>query len=408
MPRNGSGSYTATANSVNPAVAATTIDASDFNDVLDDLETALTESIARDGQTTTTAAIPFASGIKADTIAENSPNTGVTVDGVLLKDTNITVLDQVIFEGATADAYETTLTVTDPTADRTATIPNATGTFMFNVLEDTTPQLGGPLDTNSQAVNESEGSSVASATTTNIWVTDGNTLHISGTTTITSFGTAPRVGAWRKVIFDGALTLTDGGNLNLPGGANITTAADDIAFVYAETTSLFKILYYKVNGTAVAVASVAYSGHVIQVVNSQDGAVATGTTTMPDDDSIPQITEGDQYLTLSVTPANASNILIIDVAATVSTSASGARMGLAIFQDTTAGALAAVQDYTDTLVPRIVTLRHKMTAGTTSSTAFKVRIGAEASGTTTFNGVSGARKLGGVQASSITIWEVAA
>lgn len=32
------------------------------------------------------------------------------------------------FEGATADAYETTLTVTDPTADRTVTLPDATGT----------------------------------------------------------------------------------------------------------------------------------------------------------------------------------------------------------------------------------------------------------------------------------------
>ena len=34
----------------------------------------------------------------------------------------------IIFEGATADAYETTLTVTDPTADRTITLPNSTGT----------------------------------------------------------------------------------------------------------------------------------------------------------------------------------------------------------------------------------------------------------------------------------------
>ena len=34
----------------------------------------------------------------------------------------------IIFEGATDDAYETTLTVTDPTADRTITLPNLTGT----------------------------------------------------------------------------------------------------------------------------------------------------------------------------------------------------------------------------------------------------------------------------------------
>ena len=123
-------------------------------------------------------------------------------------------------------------------------------------MEDTTPQLGGALDTNAFAINESEGS-VASATTTNIWLTTANTVHITGTTTITSFATAPRVGAWRKVIFDGILTLTDGANLNLPGGANITTAADDFAFVYAETTTLFKVLYFKADGTAVVGGAVA-------------------------------------------------------------------------------------------------------------------------------------------------------
>jgi hypothetical protein len=34
----------------------------------------------------------------------------------------------IVFEGATADDYETTVTVTDPTADRTITLPDATGT----------------------------------------------------------------------------------------------------------------------------------------------------------------------------------------------------------------------------------------------------------------------------------------
>ena len=38
--------------------------------------------------------------------------------------------ENIIFEGATADAFETTLAVTDPTADRTVTIPNITGTVL--------------------------------------------------------------------------------------------------------------------------------------------------------------------------------------------------------------------------------------------------------------------------------------
>ena len=36
----------------------------------------------------------------------------------------------ITFEGATADSYETTIQVTDPTADRTITIPNVTGTVI--------------------------------------------------------------------------------------------------------------------------------------------------------------------------------------------------------------------------------------------------------------------------------------
>ena len=46
--------------------------------------------------------------------------------------------ENIIFEGATADAYETTLTVTDPTADRTITLPNTTGTVL---IQDELPAL---------------------------------------------------------------------------------------------------------------------------------------------------------------------------------------------------------------------------------------------------------------------------
>ena len=141
---------------------------------------------------------------------------------------------------------------------------------LVDVGDDTTPQLGGPLDTFGQSVNWSEGTPVASAATTDIWTTDGNTLHITGTTTITSFDTAPRVGAWRRVIFDDVLILTDGANLNLPGGANITTVADDMAFVYAETTTLFKVLYFRADGTPIAGAGIA---NVVEDTTPQYGGI---------------------------------------------------------------------------------------------------------------------------------------
>ena len=61
----------------------------------------------------------------------NPTITGLTISGVVVSDSSI------VFEGATADAFETTLTVTDPTADRTVTIPDATGTVVLDTLAQT-------------------------------------------------------------------------------------------------------------------------------------------------------------------------------------------------------------------------------------------------------------------------------
>jgi hypothetical protein len=58
--------------------------------------------------------------------AFTGPITGaVTTSGI-----NITTAGTIIFEGATNDSFETTLTVADPTADRTITLPNVTGTVI--------------------------------------------------------------------------------------------------------------------------------------------------------------------------------------------------------------------------------------------------------------------------------------
>ena len=45
-----------------------------------------------------------------------------------LETTQVMVDNSIVFEGATDDAFETTLAITDPTADRTFTFPDATGT----------------------------------------------------------------------------------------------------------------------------------------------------------------------------------------------------------------------------------------------------------------------------------------
>ena len=73
-------------------------------------------------------------GLPSDvTIGNNLTVTGdLTVNGTTttVNSTTIEVTNSFTFEGSTADAYETTLTVADPTADRTITLPDVTGTVI--------------------------------------------------------------------------------------------------------------------------------------------------------------------------------------------------------------------------------------------------------------------------------------
>jgi hypothetical protein len=62
----------------------------------------------------------------------------VTGGGTMTGNLEIGSSAAIVFEGATADTYETTLTVTDPTADRTITLPNNTGTVALSDLDDGT------------------------------------------------------------------------------------------------------------------------------------------------------------------------------------------------------------------------------------------------------------------------------
>jgi hypothetical protein len=150
-----------------------------------------------------------------------------------------------------------------------------------------------------------------------------------------------------------------------------------------------------------------YVDEVVQLVNVTDGALNTGSTFIPKDDTIPQITEGDEYMTLAITPKAATNKLKIDVVFNGSMTASG-RLLVALFQDSTANALAVGGNYVPTDMTngiRPVVFTHYMLAGTTSATTFKVRAGGQA-GAVTFNGESAARILGGILSSSITITEI--
>ncbi len=149
------------------------------------------------------------------------------------------------------------------------------------------------------------------------------------------------------------------------------------------------------------------AGDVVQIVNTQTGAVATGTTAIPNDDTIPQITEGDEFMTLAITPTSATNKLKIEVVCHLSNSNANQWTAAALFQDATAGALAVGTGFTATAASGMsISFVHYMVAGTIAATTFRVRGGSQTGATTTFNGTGGSRYYGGVMASSITITEI--
>jgi hypothetical protein len=85
-----------------------------------------------------------------------NPSTGellvpkLTVAGVTTTADTVTMqaANAVVFEGATADAHETTLTITDPTADRTITLPNVSGTLPILAADSNTAITSTPAELN--------------------------------------------------------------------------------------------------------------------------------------------------------------------------------------------------------------------------------------------------------------------
>lgn len=146
-------------------------------------------------------------------------------------------------------------------------------------------------------------------------------------------------------------------------------------------------------------------GDTIQEQVNFDGAVATGTTLIPNDNTTPQSTEGDQYMSQAITPVSAANILDIDMILCLGNSVITG-MNIAVFQDSGTDAIACMEH----TIPNAsgafgLPLRYRKLAGTTSATTFKIRAGGNNAGTTTFNGLGGSAKFNGTIASHIKVAE---
>jgi hypothetical protein len=200
-----------------------------------------------------------------------------------------------------------------------------------------------------------------------------------------------------------APAVAGSGTLTLPTGTDTL-----IGKATTDTLTNKSIAATQLTGTIAAAALPA--GSVLQVVNSISSAVDTTTVIIPRDNTIPQITEGGQFLSLAITPKSATSKLLIQGNLWwASSTGASTWTQVALFKVGTADALAANASFMLTSGGGGSSpINYFMTSGTTSSITFTVRAGMETAGTLTVNGSGGLTLFGGTYYSSITITEIAA
>jgi hypothetical protein len=187
----------------------------------------------------------------------------------------------IVFEGATANDFETTLTVTDPTSDKTITLPDATGTVALtnNKLDAFAATTSAELRS---VISDETGTGglvfadTPTLVTPNIGAATGTSLVLSGDLTVN--GTTTTINSTEITVDDKNLTLgsvatptdagADGGGLTLKGTTDKTFSWVDAtdAWTSSEHLDLASGKVLKVNGTQVLSAT-EYTGNAATVTN---------------------------------------------------------------------------------------------------------------------------------------------
>lgn len=145
---------------------------------------------------------------------------------------------------------------------------------------------------------------------------------------------------------------------------------------------------------------------IVQKKFTSISSVITCSTVMPADDTIPQKTEGDEVLTLAITPVSVSSLLEIEFVSVCAIDTASTNVQVALFQDATNDALKALSiNMPSATECSTVNLKHIMFSGTLASTTFKIRIGPDANNAYVNSDSAGNRLMGGISATTLSITE---
>ena len=282
----------------------------------------------------------------------NKTLTSPVVTGLTLNDSSV------VFEGSSADAHETTLTVTNPTADQTITLPDATGTVALtnnklNAFAATTSaELAGVIS-DETGTGALVFANTPTLVTPNIGVATGTSLVLSGDLTVN--GTTTTINSTEITIDDKNLVLgsvetptdagADGGGITLKGATDKTLNWVDAtdAWTSSEHINLASGKAFYLNGTLETAATQTLTNKTIdgasntltvRIANDVSG-LGTGVATF-------LATPSSANLASAVTDETGSGALVFANTPTLVTPVLGAATATSVgFADTLTGSATA-------------------------------------------------------------------
>ena len=200
------------------------------------------------------------------------------VDGTTttVNQTQVNVQNAFVFEGATADNYETTLTITDPTADRTITLPDAGGTVTVAAGTGLALSAAGSMSLSHlgiQSLSDPDADRILiwdDSAGAVAWATPNSNLAISGTDIN---ATDTDTNTWRSITAGGN-TLGSSETLAFTAGSNVTITESGGAVTIASTDT---------NTTYSAGTGLALSGTTFSMADPADGTSIDEGTIATDD-----------------------------------------------------------------------------------------------------------------------------